>query len=186
MCTIRLFLTIAAFHVSSRLPHATVVSRSVSLAICLFRTLNLVSAIFIQYSCLALDVVCLLSLKSSVAALLSESMSASPSGQSVSDRQDRRVVMDGDDDAYDYYSTSYSSGLKLDSRTSAVDLTLIRYLQDLQDADNPKGAAAGNGDAHSSKYHTGRLPNSRTGDGKPRLLLMGQRRWAFRLPVSSS
>ena len=28
------------------------------------------------------------------------------------------------------------------------------------------------------QYHTGRMPNSKLGDNKPRLLLMGQKRWA--------
>lgn len=50
-----------------------------------------------------------------------------------------------------------------------VKLTLMRYLQDLQDAETPSSPT-------TPKYHTGRLPNSKAGDGKPRLLLMGQRR----------
>ncbi|KAF2183773.1 hypothetical protein K469DRAFT_581837 [Zopfia rhizophila CBS 207.26] len=48
-------------------------------------------------------------------------------------------------------------------------LTLMRYLQDLPDADVPPSPVP-------PRYHTGRLPNSKAGDGKPRLLLMGQRR----------
>lgn len=48
-------------------------------------------------------------------------------------------------------------------------LTLMRYLQDLPDADIPPSTA-------TNRYHTGRVPNSKSGDGKPRLLLMGQRR----------
>ncbi|KAF2799713.1 hypothetical protein K505DRAFT_53017 [Melanomma pulvis-pyrius CBS 109.77] len=48
-------------------------------------------------------------------------------------------------------------------------LTLMRYLQDLPDADIPVSDVP-------PRYHTGRLPNSKAGDGKPRLLLMGQRR----------
>lgn len=51
----------------------------------------------------------------------------------------------------------------------AAKLTLMRYLQDLQDAENPSSPL-------TPKYHTGRLPNNKAGDGKPRLLLMGQRR----------
>ncbi|KAK8210499.1 ras-related GTP-binding protein-like protein C [Phyllosticta capitalensis] len=51
----------------------------------------------------------------------------------------------------------------------AAKLTLMRYLQDLQNADIPPSPV-------TPRYHTGRLPNSKAGDGKPRLLLMGQRR----------
>jgi Ras-related GTP-binding protein C/D len=47
--------------------------------------------------------------------------------------------------------------------------TLLSYLQDLDDADKPAPPAA-------PKFHTGKLPNSKAADGKPRLLLMGQRR----------
>ncbi|KAF2395985.1 hypothetical protein EJ06DRAFT_252692 [Trichodelitschia bisporula] len=46
-------------------------------------------------------------------------------------------------------------------------LTLERYLQDLPFADRPPSP---------QRYHTGKIPNTKTGDGKPRLLLMGQRR----------
>lgn len=49
-------------------------------------------------------------------------------------------------------------------------LTLMRYLQDLPDAEVPPT------DPVPPRFHTGRLPNSKAGDGKPRLLLMGQRR----------
>ena len=49
------------------------------------------------------------------------------------------------------------------------ELTLIRYLQEVQDADIPSGPT-------QPQFHTGKLPNSRANDGKPRLLLMGQRR----------
>jgi len=48
-------------------------------------------------------------------------------------------------------------------------LTLERFLQDLPNADTPANPIP-------PKYHTGKIPNSKTGDGKPRLLLMGQRR----------
>jgi len=52
----------------------------------------------------------------------------------------------------------------------AAQLTLMRYLQDLPDAEVPPSPV-------HPRYHTGRLPNgSKSGDGKPRLLLMGQRR----------
>ena len=53
---------------------------------------------------------------------------------------------------------------------SAAQLMLTRYLSDLQDADTPANPI-------QPKWHTGRLPNSKVGDGKPRLLLMGQRRY---------
>ncbi|KAI9764764.1 MAG: GTP-binding protein gtr2 [Geoglossum simile] len=52
------------------------------------------------------------------------------------------------------------------SKTPAI-LTLERFMQDQTDPENPNP---------SPKFHTGRLPNNRSGDGKPRLLLMGQRR----------
>lgn len=52
-------------------------------------------------------------------------------------------------------------------------LTLMRYLQDLPDAEVPHT------DPEPPRFHTGRLPNSKAGDGKPRLLLMGQRRYAL-------
>lgn len=48
-------------------------------------------------------------------------------------------------------------------------LTLERFLQDLPNAEQPPVE-------HQTQYHTGRLPNSRAGEGKPRLLLMGQKR----------
>ena len=56
-------------------------------------------------------------------------------------------------------------------------LTLIRYLQDLPDAEIPVTDVP-------PRYHTGRLPNSKAGDGKPRLLLMGQRRCVAAMPPS--
>ncbi|KAF2277222.1 ras-related GTP-binding protein-like protein C [Westerdykella ornata] len=45
----------------------------------------------------------------------------------------------------------------------------MRYLQELPDADIPHTEMP-------PRYHTGRLPNSKAGDDKPRLLLMGQPR----------
>jgi hypothetical protein len=47
--------------------------------------------------------------------------------------------------------------------------SLIRYLQEQPDADKPANPIV-------PKFHTGKIPNSKTGDGKPRLLLMGQKR----------
>lgn len=49
-------------------------------------------------------------------------------------------------------------------------LTLLRYLQDLNEAEVPHTLLP-------PKYHTGKLPNSKAQDGRPRLLLMGQRRY---------
>ncbi|KAF2843533.1 ras-related GTP-binding protein-like protein C [Patellaria atrata CBS 101060] len=50
-----------------------------------------------------------------------------------------------------------------------TNLTLMKYLQELPDAERPPNPL-------QQQYHTGRVPNSKAGDGKPRLLLMGQRR----------
>lgn len=61
--------------------------------------------------------------------------------------------------------TSASSSLLKPS----AQLTMDRFLQDLPNADQPPVD-------FSPQYHTGRVPNSKAGDGKPRLLLMGQRR----------
>jgi Ras-related GTP-binding protein C/D len=47
--------------------------------------------------------------------------------------------------------------------------TLIRYLQDLPNADAPT-------DGGPLPLHSGILPNSKSASDKPRLLLMGQRR----------
>jgi hypothetical protein len=47
--------------------------------------------------------------------------------------------------------------------------TLMRFFQNLDYAETPP-------DPMTPKYHTGKLPNSKSGDGKPRLLLMGQKR----------
>jgi len=51
-------------------------------------------------------------------------------------------------------------------------LTLVRYLQGLNEAEVPHSL-------DPPKYHTGKLPNSKAQDGRPRLLLMGQRRYGF-------
>tara|TARA_R110002003_G_scaffold130_11_gene12231 strand:- start:10214 stop:10516 length:303 start_codon:yes stop_codon:yes gene_type:complete len=61
--------------------------------------------------------------------------------------------------------SSASSSL-LDPRAQ---LTMERFLQDLPNAEQPP-------QEFPPQYHTGRVPNSKAGDGKPRLLLMGQRR----------
>jgi Ras-related GTP-binding protein C/D len=61
--------------------------------------------------------------------------------------------------------TSASSSLLKPS----AQLTMARFLQDLPNAEEPPVDFA-------PQYHTGRVPNSKAGDGKPRLLLMGQRR----------
>ncbi|KAI9721803.1 MAG: GTP-binding protein gtr2 [Candelaria pacifica] len=54
-------------------------------------------------------------------------------------------------------------------RKTAATLTLERYLQDQATADDPNAFG-------KPLFHTGRLPNGKLGDQKPRLLLMGQRR----------
>lgn len=56
-------------------------------------------------------------------------------------------------------------------------MTLMRYLQNLPDAEVPPTEVP-------PRYHTGRLPNSKAGDGKPRLLLMGQRRYVSTVCMS--
>lgn len=53
----------------------------------------------------------------------------------------------------------------------SAQLTMDRFLQDLPNAEQPPVD-------FPPQYHTGRVPNSKAGDGKPRLLLMGQRRQA--------
>ncbi|KAI9817448.1 MAG: hypothetical protein M1827_001058 [Pycnora praestabilis] len=65
-------------------------------------------------------------------------------------------------------STALPRGGSWNHRTPAT-LTLQRYLQDLPNAEAPVSPAR-------QQFHTGRLPNSKMGDGKPRLLLIGQRR----------
>src|ERR1700750_3347388 len=62
--------------------------------------------------------------------------------------------------------TNSSSGTESARRSQ-----LMQYLQELPDADKPHGHPG------TPKFHTGKLPNSKVGDGKPRLLLMGQRRY---------
>lgn len=74
----------------------------------------------------------------------------------------RDIIQYGDAEAR---RTSTSSSLLKPS----AQLTMDRFLQDLPNAEEPPVDFA-------PQYHTGRVPNSKAGDGKPRLLLMGQRR----------
>jgi Ras-related GTP-binding protein C/D len=67
-------------------------------------------------------------------------------------------------DALEAQTSAASSLLK-----PSAQLTMDRFLQDLPNAEQPPVEFA-------PQYHTGRVPNSKAGDGKPRLLLMGQRR----------
>lgn len=69
-------------------------------------------------------------------------------------------------DAQQAAAKSSASSSLLDPRAQ---LTMERFLQDLPNAEEPP-------QEFPPQYHTGRLPNSKAGDGKPRLLLMGQRR----------
>ena len=73
----------------------------------------------------------------------------------------RNTARDGQEEA----QTSASSSLLKPS----AQLTMDRFLQDLAHAEQPAVD-------FPPQYHTGRVPNSKAGDGKPRLLLMGQRR----------
>ncbi|KAK4989513.1 GTP-binding protein gtr2 [Elasticomyces elasticus] len=59
---------------------------------------------------------------------------------------------------------------KLDGFTPASQLTLMRYLQGLHEAEPPSSPNL------QARYHTGRLPNGRHAGSKPRLMLMGQKR----------
>ena len=61
----------------------------------------------------------------------------------------------------------------------SAQLTMDRFLQDLPNAEQPPND-------YPPQYHTGRIPNSKAGDGKPRLLLMGQRRFVFIDSMSTS
>jgi Ras-related GTP-binding protein C/D len=69
-----------------------------------------------------------------------------------------------DDGAEERRPSASSSLLK-----PSAQLTMDRFLQDLPNAEEPPVD-------FTPQYHTGRVPNSKAGDGKPRLLLMGQRR----------
>ena len=64
---------------------------------------------------------------------------------------------------------SVQSVVQASSLKRGAQLTMERFLQDLPNADQPPND-------FSQQYHTGRVPNSKGRDGKPRLLLMGQRR----------
>lgn len=64
---------------------------------------------------------------------------------------------------------SVQSVVQASSLKPGAQLTMERFLQDLPSADQPPVD-------FSQQYHTGRVPNSKGRDGKPRLLLMGQRR----------
>ncbi|KAJ4346171.1 GTP-binding protein gtr2 [Ascochyta clinopodiicola] len=64
---------------------------------------------------------------------------------------------------------SVQSVVQASSLKPGAQLTMERFLQDLPSADQPPVE-------FSQQYHTGRVPNSKGRDGKPRLLLMGQRR----------
>jgi Ras-related GTP-binding protein C/D len=81
-----------------------------------------------------------------------------------SSRQIAREV--GGDGAEQIPAQSSASSSLLDPRAQ---LTIERFLQDLPNAEQPP-------QEFPPQYHTGRMPNSKAGDGKPRLLLMGQRR----------
>ena len=70
------------------------------------------------------------------------------------------------DSPFDHRETAQAASSRLQP---GAQLTLWRYLQDLPNADVPPTDVP-------PRYHTGRLPNSKAGDGKPRLLLRGQRR----------
>ena len=65
------------------------------------------------------------------------------------------------------YQHDYSGPRQFESGS---ELTMQRYLQALDDAEVPE-------EAIKQQYHTGKLPNSKVQDGKPRLLLMGQKRY---------
>ena len=78
----------------------------------------------------------------------------------------------GQDESLEHYEHSRVDPWRL---KPGAQLTMMRYLQDLPDAEVPQS------DPVPPRFHTGRLPNSKAGDGKPRLLLMGQRRCVVRL-----
>jgi len=83
----------------------------------------------------------------------------------VARRPSRQVPTREEDGAQQAAQSSANSSL-LDPRAQ---LTMDRFLQDLPNAEQPP-------QEFPPQYHTGRVPNSKAGDGKPRLLLMGQRR----------
>lgn len=77
----------------------------------------------------------------------------------------RNIVRKSSDEETGQSQTSASSSLL----NPSAQLTMDRFLQDLPNAEQPDVEMP-------AQYHTGRVPNSKAGDGKPRLLLMGQRR----------
>ena len=83
-----------------------------------------------------------------------------PRRQSAALEASREVVLGASEE-----DASASSSLLKPS----AQLTMDRFLQDLPNAEQPPLD-------FPPQYHTGRVPNSKAGDGKPRLLLMGQRR----------
>jgi Ras-related GTP-binding protein C/D len=86
-----------------------------------------------------------------------------PRRQSAADAG-RDIVRETDEEAERTRGSASSSLLK-----PSAQLTMDRFLQDLPNAEQPPVD-------FPPQYHTGRVPNSKAGDGKPRLLLMGQRR----------
>ncbi|KAI8932818.1 hypothetical protein NX059_010304 [Plenodomus lindquistii] len=77
----------------------------------------------------------------------------------------RNIVRKTSDETGQSHNSASSSLLK-----PSAQLTMDRFLQDLPNAEQPPSSD------YPPQYHTGRVPNSKAGDGKPRLLLMGQRR----------
>ncbi|KAI9730081.1 MAG: hypothetical protein M1834_006073 [Cirrosporium novae-zelandiae] len=79
----------------------------------------------------------------------------------------RRRLSDESDASADLDGTSYRSEIR-----SEAEIMLMRFMQDQRQPDLPQDPQS----AFRPKYHTGKLPNSKLGESKPRLLLMGQRR----------
>ena len=88
-----------------------------------------------------------------------------PRRQPVAIDASSEVVLGAEEEGAQQAQTSASSSLLKPS----AQLTMDRFLQDLPNAEQPPLD-------FPPQYHTGRVPNSKAGDGKPRLLLMGQRR----------
>jgi Ras-related GTP-binding protein C/D len=85
----------------------------------------------------------------------------------VAEAESRHISRRAEEDVIQrVLAKSSASSSLLDPRAQ---LTMDRFLQDLPDAEQPP-------QEFPPQYHTGRMPNSKAGDGKPRLLLMGQRR----------
>ena len=94
-----------------------------------------------------------------------ESRLLTRSQPAVADASPEIVWRASDEQAEESQASASSSLLK-----PSAQLTMDRFLQDLPNAEQPHVD-------FPPQYHTGRVPNSKAGDGKPRLLLMGQRRW---------